>query len=189
VPAVDVATALRFWLAVEGVGDVTEVLHHDIEVHDFDLPDAGIYQGVEGFAQWLGGWSAPWEEWGGTLNDLLDLGDQVVSLTHLHARASGLKLERDESQLIAVRDGKIARLEYFGDAHAALERAQDPERAATRKLVHEKIRALYKAAVGEDVAGVVAHLAPHELPVLHGARAGARGRGIAVAGPGPSTFG
>jgi len=161
VRAVNAATALRFWDAVERLGDVTDLLHEEIEVHDFDLPDAGVYHGVEGFTRWLGDWGAAWEEWGGSVHDLLDLGDQVVSLTHLHASTGGgLRVERDDSQLLTMRAGRIARLEYFGRPRVALERADDPERAATRKLVHDRIRALYAAAVREDVEAVVAELAP-----------------------------
>jgi ketosteroid isomerase-like protein len=54
-----------------------------------------------------------------------------------------LEVEREDSQLITVRDGMIAKLEYFGDTQTALARAADPAQAATRKLLHDKIRSTY----------------------------------------------
>jgi ketosteroid isomerase-like protein len=175
-----VATALRFFETVERQDqDGLALLHDDIEVHDFDLPDAGVYHGHEGVLKWLADWDAPWEEWAGDIHDLLDLGDQVVSLNRLQARtATGLTVDREDSQLMTVRDGKIAKLEYFGDAETALERCHDPGRAATRRRVHEQLRALYGAAVREDVDGVVALLHPdYEFHPEEGAPMGTAYRG------------
>ena len=156
------ACALRFFRTVEGEeADAADLLHPEIEVHDFDLPDAGVYRGHEGVARWLADWNAPWQDWSAHVHDLLDLGPQVVSLNHLVARtSSGITVDREDSQLCTISDGKIIRLEYFGDPVSALDRADDPDRARTRKAVHDRIRALYDAAAREDVEGVVAHLAP-----------------------------
>jgi ketosteroid isomerase-like protein len=155
------ACALRFFRAVEEAeDDVTPLLHEEIEVHDFDLPDAGVYFGHEGVARWLADWSAPWEEWSGHVHDLFDLGAQVASLNHLTARtASGIAVNREDSQLCTIDDGRIVKLEYFGDAVSALDRADDAPRARARKALHDRIRFLYEAAVREDVKGVVAQLA------------------------------
>ena len=41
----EVACALRFFRAMEGVeANSDNVLHQDLEIHDFDLPDAGVYR-------------------------------------------------------------------------------------------------------------------------------------------------
>jgi hypothetical protein len=158
-----VATVLRFMSGFEtGLNaPAGEFLHEEIEVHDFDLPDAGVYYGLEGVTRWLADWDAPWDEWSGQVHDFLDLGPQVATLTHLRAStASGLAVDREDSQLFTMRDGKIAKLEYFGEAATALERADDSPRAAERGDVHDKIRALYAAALRGDVEGVVAGLHP-----------------------------
>jgi ketosteroid isomerase-like protein len=161
-PAESVRVALRFWQAAEAADDsVADVLHHQVEVRDFDLPDAGIYHGHEGFARWLADWGEPWDEYRGDIHDLLDLGPQVASFTHLRARTgSGLEVDRHDSQLLTVEDGRVVKLEYFGEPEAVIERAHDPARAAARKHVHDKIRGLYAAALRADVEGVVAELAP-----------------------------
>lgn len=158
-----VATVMRFMTGVEGASDeaVADVLHQQIEIHDFDLPDAGVYHGLAGVERWLADWGAPWTEWRAEVHDFLDLGAQVVTLNSLQARTnSGLAVDREDSQLFTLRDGKIAKLEYFGEAGAAIEQADDRERAAGRRDVHDKIRRLYDAAVREDVDGVVALLHP-----------------------------
>jgi len=158
-----VATVRRFMMGVEtGEEDgVADLLHEEIEIHDFDLPDAGVYHGLEGIGRWLADWDAPWDEWSAHAHDFLDLGTQVATLNRLQARtASGLAVDREDSQLFTLRSGKIAKLEYFGDAQTALERAADPERAALRKSVHDKIRSAYRAALRGDVEGVVATLHP-----------------------------
>jgi ketosteroid isomerase-like protein len=158
-----VATVLRFAVGVVTGQDsgAADLLHEEIEIHDFDLPDAGVYRGLAGVERWLADWEAPWEEWSGDVHDVLDLGTQVATLNHLQARtASGLAVDREDSQLYTIRDGKIAKLEYFGEPDAAIERADDPPFAARRREVHGRIRALYRAAVQEDVEGVVALLHP-----------------------------
>ena len=157
-----VGVVLRFLTVVEN-GDPggMDVIGRDIEVHDFDLPDAGVYRGHDGMERWLSAWEAPWEEWSAHVHDVLDLGAQVISLNHLTARtASGMSVDREDSQLYTVRDGQVCRLEYFGAAQTALERCSDPALAAQRKQVHDKVRGLYGAAVREDVEGVVALLHP-----------------------------
>lgn len=157
----EVGTALRFWQVLERYERPGDFLHDDVEVHDFDLPDAGVYHGREGFAQWLADWSEPWDDYRGEIHDVFDLGDQVASQMHLAARTmNNLEVEREDSQLVTVREGRIAKVEYFGAPETALERAVEPSRAAARKAVHDKVRALYAAALREDVEGVVAQLAP-----------------------------
>ena len=156
------ACALRFFGAMEGgEADVADLLHEEIEVHDFDLPDAGVYHGHDGVARWLSDWGAPWEEWRAHVHDVLDLGPQVASLNHLVARtSSGMTVDREDSQLFTIRNDKILKLEYFGDPVSALDRADDPDRARTRRAAHDRIRDLYSAAAREDVEGVVAQLSP-----------------------------
>lgn len=160
-PAGDIDVVLRFWQAADSGRGVQDLLHEDIEVSDFDLPDAGVYRGHAGFARWVADWGEPWDDYRSHVLDLFDLDGQVASLTRLEARTmDNLEVNRHDSQLITMADGKIARLEYFGKAQTALERAADPNRAATRKVVHDKVRALYAAALRGDVEAVVAQISP-----------------------------
>ncbi len=157
-----VRTVLRFLDGIEAENEAAaDMLHEAIEVHDFDLPDAGVYHGLEGAERWLADWDAPWEQWSARAHDFLDLGTQVVTLTHLQARTtSGIAVDREDSQLFTMRDDKIAKLQYFGEGGMAIEHADDPEHATRRVEVHDKIRAVYRAAVRGDVDGVVSVLHP-----------------------------
>jgi ketosteroid isomerase-like protein len=161
VGAAEVGTVLRFWQILESSGSPDGLLHDEVEVHDFDLPDAGVYRGRNGFAQWLADWSEPWDDYRGEILDVFDLGDQVASEMHLTARTmSNLEVEREDSQLVTVREGRITKVEYFGDPDTALERAADAARGAARRVVHDKVRAVYRAGLHEDVETAVAQLGP-----------------------------
>jgi ketosteroid isomerase-like protein len=104
----------------------TALAAHDpeVEIHDFDIPDAGIYRGRDGFIAWLKGWGDGWESWRLEDIEFRDAGgEQVIALFRMIATGgrSGLELERDDAITYMVRDGKIVRQEYFNDQRAALE--------------------------------------------------------------------
>ncbi len=103
----------------------TALAAHDpgVEIHDFDIPDAGVYRGRDGFLAWLKGWSEGWESW--RLEDIQFRdagGEQVIALFRMIATGghSGLELERDDAITYVVRGGKIVRQEYFNDQPRAL---------------------------------------------------------------------
>jgi ketosteroid isomerase-like protein len=99
-------------------------LHADAEIHDFDIPDAGLYRGHDGFLAWLRGWSEGWESW--RLEDVeFRAGgeDQVIALFRTIAKGghSGMELERQDAIVYRIQGDKIARMEYFNDQGLALE--------------------------------------------------------------------
>jgi ketosteroid isomerase-like protein len=117
----------RFGAALEG--DWTSALDKldpEVEVHDFDLPDAGVYLGHEGFRAWLESWSDGWESWRMEDVEFRAAGeDGVIALFRVVARGrhTGIELERDDAIVYRLRGGKIARLDYFNDQRAALDAA------------------------------------------------------------------
>ena len=99
-------------------------LDPDIEVHDFDIPDAGLYRGPDGFLAWLRGWGEGWDSW--RLEDIefrASGDDQVIALFRMIAKGghSGMELERGDAITYRIRDGRIVRMEYFNDQRLALE--------------------------------------------------------------------
>ena len=38
-------------------------LDRQVEIHDFDIPDAGTYDGHDGWFAWLENWSESWDAW------------------------------------------------------------------------------------------------------------------------------
>jgi ketosteroid isomerase-like protein len=106
-----------------GAGQVDwRTLHDDVEVHDHDLPDAGEYRGHAGFGRWLADWAAPWAEYSDEPEEFIDAGERVVVVIRMKAtgRGSGLEVQRQDALLYELRNGKIARLDYYNNRQQAL---------------------------------------------------------------------
>ena len=99
-------------------------LHQDVESVARDPVVGGTsYLGLDGLrAMWLD-WVAPWVTWRAAVEEVIDLGDQVLVL----GRAFGLleggraEVEATVASVWTVRDGKIARIEYYSKRAEALE--------------------------------------------------------------------
>ncbi len=75
-----------------------------------------IYRGVDGLrAAWLD-WLEPWDSYHAGVEDVIDAGDgRVVVLTRDHARPKGSSADVDflGAPVWTVRDGKVARIEFY----------------------------------------------------------------------------
>jgi ketosteroid isomerase-like protein len=100
-----------------------EALHEDVEAHDHDIMDAGEYRGHEGVARWLEDWSAAWSQFTLDTREYIDAGDSVVIVFLMKAtgRGSGLEIEREDAMVCRMRDGLVARIDYFNSRQQALE--------------------------------------------------------------------
>jgi ketosteroid isomerase-like protein len=96
-----------------------------VEIFDHDLPDAGVYNGHEGFLQWLADWEAAWDNFSLIPKDFIDGGETVVVIAAMTAtgRGSGITIEREDALVYRFRDGLIARVDYFNNRREALEAA------------------------------------------------------------------
>jgi ketosteroid isomerase-like protein len=123
-PEVDIARLFRddaMWAAT------TEALaafyHPDGESVFPDLIGGGkTYIGPDGFRTgWLD-WLAPWETYRAEVQKAIDLGDQVLLLVRDYARReeSAAELQSENAAVWTVRDGKIARAEFYPDRAEAL---------------------------------------------------------------------
>ena len=122
----DVELVRRLW---ESSGpDPAQALRYldpDIEIHDFDVPDAGVFHGHSGWFDWIANWSAAWEDFGIEAKEFIAAGDgRVIVVSHLWARGrSGITLERRDGWLWTLRDGKAVRLDYYATRAEALQSA------------------------------------------------------------------
>ena len=119
----------RIWESgVQDPADVLQYLDSSIEIHDFDVPDASVYHGHDGWFAWIANWSAAWEDFGFEPEDFIAAGDgRVILATHLWARGrSGITVERQDGWLWTLRDGKAVRLEYYASLAEAREAAGLP---------------------------------------------------------------
>ncbi len=118
----------RFAAALEDDWETAlEALDPDVEIHDFDMPDAGgIYRGHEGYREWVMRWREAWESTRIEDAEFRAAGDDgVIVLFRMVAKGahSGLELERDDAVVYRFRNGKIARVDYYNDQTRALQAA------------------------------------------------------------------
>jgi ketosteroid isomerase-like protein len=98
----------------------------EIELHLSGVfPDlAPVYRGHEGVRQFVERFNATWEELISDAYRYEDLGDRVLSLTHLRGRGrDGIEVVLEMGHVWTFRDGLITRMDAFADPHKALEAA------------------------------------------------------------------
>lgn len=111
------ATALRDAIA--------PLLHEDFEAAFPDwAPGQRIrFEGLEGLrAAWLE-WLEPWESYRTEIEDVLDVGDEVVVLTRDYGQRAGTAEEVGvvAAAVWTVRDGKLAKAAFYLSRSEALE--------------------------------------------------------------------
>jgi ketosteroid isomerase-like protein len=116
----------RFAAALEdNWGAALEDLDPDVEVHDYDIPDAGgVFRGHDGYRAWVKRWTEGWESVRMEDPEFRAVGDDcVIALFRMVAVGahSGLELERNDAIVYRIRAGKIVRVDYFNDQAQALE--------------------------------------------------------------------
>ena len=101
---------------------VAAFYHPDVESVRVGLPDGKTYTGLDGLRDvWLE-WLAPWTTYRMEPEDVIDLGDTVLLLAHVFGRLGGsqAEVENTVASVWTVRDGKIARVEFYVDRTEAL---------------------------------------------------------------------
>jgi ketosteroid isomerase-like protein len=91
--------------------------HPDVECAHRLLGAERTYFGVQGIRDsWLA-WLEPWESYRWELEDAIDCGDRVLLLTHDYGRRRGSSAEvkGNNAALWTIRDGKVARAEFYTD--------------------------------------------------------------------------
>lgn len=116
-PDVDIAGLFRSdetWSALtDAVGDL---FHADCQTVAPGVPGTErIHVGIDGLrTAWLA-WLEPWLTYRTEIKQALDAGDRVLLLTHDYGRQAGSaqEVKVDGSAVWTVRDGKVARAEFF----------------------------------------------------------------------------
>jgi ketosteroid isomerase-like protein len=86
------------------------------------LPNGKTYTGLDGFRDMWLEWLAPWKTYRVETEEVIDLRDRVLVLVHAFGRLEGSQgeVENTSASLWTVRDGKIARVEFYVDRAEAL---------------------------------------------------------------------
>jgi ketosteroid isomerase-like protein len=85
--------------------------------------EAGTYRGREEVSGWFARWfNAFAPDYQLEIEEIRDLGDRVfvVQRHHGRGRTSGVPVEMRNGTLISLRDGKVVRIEIYGDPDEAL---------------------------------------------------------------------
>ena len=84
------------------------------------------FRGHEGLRSLFGEWHESWGEIEYDYEELIDAGDQVISVATRHARgrASGVEVEQRFALLWTIRQGKVIRVIWFLDRDEALKSAK-----------------------------------------------------------------
>jgi ketosteroid isomerase-like protein len=90
------------------------------------LIERKVYRGYEGLRLWWREYQEPWESTWEEVEDLIDAGDQVVSVqtSHARGRASGVAVDLAHFAAVwTIRQGKIVRVALFTTRADALDAA------------------------------------------------------------------
>ena len=88
-------------------------------------PERKTYEGVEGMREFVGDWTAAWEDWRLEVEDLVDTGDEVVAIVRQSGRSktTGLPVDMRFAQLWTLADGKQTRMRMYAESEEALRAA------------------------------------------------------------------
>ena len=103
---------------------VLATLDPDAEIRDFDIPDADVGRGHDGFFAFLRRWNEAWGSWRVQDLDIRPEGDdRVIALFRMIASGehSGLELERRDAIVYRIERGLIVYLAYYNDQDQAFE--------------------------------------------------------------------
>lgn len=113
----------EIWNGPEPPEALLPLVAEDFEyVNPPNAVEPGVRHGHEGMLAAQASLSAAFEDYEHEPEELVDLGDRVLAWTTFRARATtgGLGYEQAEAQLWTLRDGLIARFEWFHDRAEAL---------------------------------------------------------------------
>jgi len=124
-PDVDVATLMRddaTWEAM--VGAIAPLMHPDFEcIAVTKIEGEQRYRGLAGLRTlWLD-WLEPWESYRTVIDDVIDVGDDVVVVVRDFGRRAGVSTEigLQGATIWTVIDKKVSRAQFFASREQALE--------------------------------------------------------------------
>jgi ketosteroid isomerase-like protein len=97
----------------------------ELDATRLGVGDLGVYHGHDGLRRLFADLHEAWGRIDYDYEELLDAGEQVISVVARHAwgRASGVEIERPFALLWTLRDGKVVRVVWFLSRAEALEAA------------------------------------------------------------------
>lgn len=102
------------------------------DMSNVPVPDAGVYRGHEGLAEFERAWGESWETLDLEPVEFVEVGDQVVVMVQQSGKGklSGVEVDQHFAQVWTLRGGKLARMVMYPDRESAIEAAEATKRAA-----------------------------------------------------------
>jgi ketosteroid isomerase-like protein len=91
-----------------------------------EMPGGGTYHGPEGVIQGVAKWIGAWDDYVVQVQELIDLGDQIVARTRHRGRGkgSGVAIEQQLFDLVTLKGDKVVRIRMYQDEAQALDAAE-----------------------------------------------------------------
>jgi ketosteroid isomerase-like protein len=98
----------------------------ELDVSRLGLADLNVYHGHDGLRSLFREWNEIWGKIEYDYEELIDVGEHVVSVVTRHARgrASGAEVERPFALVWTLREAKVVRVVWFLTREEALETAE-----------------------------------------------------------------
>src|SRR5687767_1672402 len=128
----NVEAVRRLFAAFQGVDvgnlerrldEVREVFDPEVEwvAAPHSLLASEEYRGFDGVRRFWTQFLSAWDEYGVHVEELIDVGHQVVAVMRLTGRTNELEVDEARSSLVTFRNGRIVRIEPFASRDGALE--------------------------------------------------------------------
>jgi ketosteroid isomerase-like protein len=88
-----------------------------------DQPDVRDHRGVDGLIAFLGEWVDAWDDYSIEILHYRDLGNNVIATARQRGQGkrSGVPIDGEVTFAFSLRQGKLVRLQMFGDEQQTLE--------------------------------------------------------------------
>lgn len=106
--------------------ELLALLHPEVVISEWpDAPDTKTLSGHAGVLEVVRSWDETWAWVRNDTDEFVEVGDCVLTCGHIRGKGKGseVEVEIDAFNVYEVRDGKIARMEFFNSKEPALRAA------------------------------------------------------------------
>lgn len=125
-PRENVELIREVYATYDSGGDVTQFLDPGIVWNPVEEEPS---TGIEAVLSYIDRWTGEWDDYEQDVESLLDAGDSVVATIHFRGRgkASGIEADARLYEVWTVRQGRVVRMDEYGERAEALEAVGLPE--------------------------------------------------------------
>jgi ketosteroid isomerase-like protein len=117
-PGVDLVPRFRDETAMAAAIEATaRYFHPDFESAHRLIGSERTYSGMDGLTESWRDWLAPWASYRSDVVEAIDCGDRVLMIVNDFGRRDGspIEIKSNNAAIWTIRDGKVARAEFYAD--------------------------------------------------------------------------